>query len=164
MAEQEEKDQEQKSDITESMFYDKYYVVKKSKSHALAQEALRQLYAEGKVNEQGVIDVVDILERMSDIQGAQYFAMNLDEESSIKAMQTYYREKYGEEAAKACLKYILKGDVGRALVFKGKCLMTGKVVDVWRHPDGGKVYEVRDNQGTVSTVPEAWVVKWLEKK
>jgi len=156
------KDEKKQPEIVESMFYDKYYVIKKSKAQALAQEALRQLYAEGKFNEQGVIDVVDILERMCDLQGAQYFAMNLDEDSSIKAMQTYYREKYGEEAAKACLKYILKGDVGKSLVFKGKCLMTGKVVDVWRHPDGGKVYEVRDNQGEVHTVPEAWVVKWLE--
>ena len=68
-------------EITESMFYDKYYVVKKSKAQALAQEALRQLYAEGRFNEQGVIDVVDILERVCDLQSAQYFAMNLDEES-----------------------------------------------------------------------------------
>ncbi len=158
-----DKKAKEQPDINESMFYDKYYVVKKSKAHSLAQEALRQLYSEGKFNEQGVIDVVDILERVCDLQGAQYFAMNLDEDSSIKAMQTYYRVKYGEEAARACLKYILKGDVGRKLVFKGKCLMSGTVVDVWRHPDGGKVFDVRDNQGEVHTVPETWVVKWLEE-
>jgi hypothetical protein len=158
------KEQEnQQPDINESMFYDKYYVVKKSKAQPLAQEALRQLYAEGKFNEHGVIDVVDILERVCELQGAQYFAMNLDEDSSIRAMQTYYRVKYGEPAAKACLKYILKGDVGKNVVFKGKCLMTGKVIDVWRHPDGGKVYEVRDNQGIIHTVPEHWIVKWLEE-
>lgn len=152
-----------KTEITESMFYDKYYVIKKSKAQALAQEAIKQLYEEGGCNEHGVIEVLDILERMDDLQGAQYFAMNLDEEASIKAMQTYYLNKYDKEAAEACINYILKGEIGKSLVFKGKCLTSGKVTDVWRHPDGGKVFEVRDKGGSVHTVPESWVVKWLKE-
>ncbi len=152
-----------KTEITESMFYDKYYVIKKSKAPPLAQEAIKELYEEGGRNEHGVIEILDILERMDDLQGAQYFAMNLDEEASIKAMQTYYLNKYDKEAAEACINYILKGEVGKSLVFKGKCLTSGKVTDVWRHPDGGKVLEVRDKTGTMHTVPESWIVKWLEE-
>jgi hypothetical protein len=151
------------AEITESMFYDKYYVIKKSKAQALAQESIKQLYEEGRINEHGVIEIVDILERMDEIQGAQYFAMNLDEEASIKAMQTYYLNKYDKEAAEACINFILKGEIGRGLVFKGKCLTSGKVLDVWRHPDGGKVFEVRDKLGNRHTVPEGWVIKWLEE-
>lgn len=150
-------------EINESLFYDKYYVIKKSKAHHFAQEAIRQLYDEGKCNEYGVIDIVDILDKMSDLQGSQYFAMNLDEEASIKAMQTYYAVKYNEKAAEACVKYILKSEIGRSLVFKGKCLTSGKVTDVWRHPDGGKVFEVEDKQNTKHTVPESWVVKWIDE-
>jgi hypothetical protein len=152
-----------KTEITESMFYDKYYVIKKSKAQALAQEAIKQIYEEGGGNEHGVIEIMDILERMDDLQGAQYFAMNLDEEASIKAMQSYYLNKYDKEAAEACINYILKGEIGKSLVFKGKCLTSGKVTDVWRHPDGGKVFEVRDKGGAVHTVPESWIVKWLEE-
>lgn len=150
-------------EINESLFYDKYYVIKKSKAHQLAQEAIKQLYEEGKSNEYGVIDIVDILDEMSGLQGSQYFAMNLDEEASIKAMQTYYAVKYNDKAAAVCVKFILKGEIGKSLVFKGKCLTSGKVTDVWRHPDGGKVFEVEDKQGTRHTVPESWVIKWLEE-
>ena len=35
------------------------------------------------------VEVTDILERMCDIQGRQYFCLNLDEDASLKAMQTY---------------------------------------------------------------------------
>jgi hypothetical protein len=56
----------------------------------------------------------------------------------------------------------MKKEVGREVVFKGKCLIRGRVVDVWHHPDGGKVFEVKDKEGQQYTVPESWVVKWLE--
>ena len=157
------KGEKKKIEINESMFYDKYFVIKKSKAKQLAEEAINELSEEGKVNEHGVIEIVDILERVDDIQGAEYFSMNLDEESSIKAMQTYYHHKYGAEAAKACIDYILKGEVGKKLVFKGKTLISGTVVDIWRHPDGGKVFEIEDKSGNKHTVPEDWIVKWLEE-
>ncbi len=163
MSEEKKIDETNEIEITESLFYDKYYVIKKSKAHHIAQEAIKELYDQGKCNEYGVIDIVDILEQMSQLQGSQYFAMNLDEEASIKAMQTYYSVKYNEKVAEACIKYILKSEIGRNLVFKGKCLTSGEVTDVWRHPDGGKVFEIEDKQGTKHTVPESWVVKWIEE-
>lgn len=150
-------------EITESLFYDKYYVIKKSRAQMLAQEAIKQLTEEMGASD-GPIEVVDILERMCAIQGKQYFCLNLDEEASLKAMKTYYTAKYDRETAEACLEYIMKKEVGRELVFKGKCLVRGRVVDVWHHPDGGKVFEVKDKNGQVYTVPESWVVKWLEKE
>ncbi|MCX7717692.1 MAG: hypothetical protein N2111_04715 [Candidatus Sumerlaeaceae bacterium] len=149
-------------DINESLFYDKYFVIKKSRAQMLAQEAMRQLAEEGATRDGGALDVTDVLDRMCAIQGKQYFCLNLDEEASIKAMQTYYLAKYDREVAEACIDHIMKKEVGRELVFKGKCLTRGKVVDVWRHPDGGKVFEVRDKQGTIYTVPEPWLVKWLD--
>lgn len=148
-------------DITESLFYDKYFVIKKSRAQMLAQEAIKQLTEEMGPND-GPIEIVDILERMCAIQGKQYFCLNLDEEASLKAMKTYYTAKYDRETAEACLEYIMKKEVGRELVFKGKCLVRGRVVDVWHHPDGGKVFEVKDKNGQPYTVPESWVVKWLE--
>lgn len=148
-------------DINESLFYDKYYVIKKSRAQLLAQEAIRQLTEEATA-EGASLEVSDILERMCDIQGKQYFCLNLDEAASLKAMQTYYLSKYDREAAEACIEYIMKREVGKELVFKGKCLVRGKVTDVWHHPDGGKVFEIRDKDGKTYTVPESWVVKWLE--
>ena len=148
-------------DITESLYYDKYYVIKKSRAQMLAQEAIRQLTEEMGPGE-GTLEVTDILERMCAIQGKQYFCLNLDEEASLKAMKTYYTAKYDRETAEACIGYIMKKEVGRELVFKGKCLTRGRVVDVWHHPDGGKVFEVKDKDSTQYTVPESWVVKWLE--
>jgi Glu-tRNA(Gln) amidotransferase subunit E-like FAD-binding protein len=148
-------------DITESLFYDKYYVIKKSRAMMLAQEAVKQLSEEMPPTD-GPIEVTDILERMCDIQGKQYFCLNLDEEHSLKAMQTYYTTKYDRDAAEACIEYIMKKELGRELVFKGKCLTRGKVSDTWHHPDGGKVFEIRDKDGNVYTVPESWVVKWLD--
>ncbi|MBX7245393.1 MAG: hypothetical protein K1X53_07830 [Candidatus Sumerlaeaceae bacterium] len=148
-------------DINESLYYDKYFVIKKSRAQMLAQEAIRQLTSE--VGEDGgSLEVTEILDRMCAIQARQYFCLNLDEEASLKAMQTYYLGKYDKEVAEACIDYILKKEVGRELVFKGKCLTRGKVTDVWRHPDGGKVFDVRDNNGSSHTVPEIWVVRWLE--
>ena len=157
------KQKEKKVEITESMYYDKYYVIKRIKTKELAEEAIRELTDEGRVNEHGIVEMEDILDRMDQLQGAQYFAMNLDEDASIKAMQTYYLNKYNAEAAKACIDYILKSEIGKSLVFKGKTLISGKVVDVWRHPDGGKVFEVEDKTGKKHTAPENWVVKWLEE-
>lgn len=148
-------------DITESLFYDKYFVIKKARAQMLAQEAIRQLTEEANGSE-STLEVSDILERMCSIQGKQYFCLNLDEEASLKAMQTYYLSKYDRKAAEACIEYIMKKEVGRELVFKGKCLMRAKVTDVWHHPDGGKVFEVKDKEGNIYTVPEGWVVKWLE--
>ncbi len=153
----------QRPDITESLFYDKYYVIKKSRAQSLAQEAIRQLTEENAARDGGgTLEVEDILQRMSDLQGKQYFCLNLDEDSSLKAMQTYYRSKYDSAAAEACIEYIMKREVGKEVVFKGKCLTRGRVSDVWHHPDGGKVFEVRDKENNVYTVPETWVVKWLE--
>lgn len=150
-------------DITESLFYDKYYVIKKSRAQALAQESIRMLTEENASRDGGgTIEVEDILARMCEIQGKQYFCLNLDEEASLKAMQTYYHSKYDRAAAEACIEYIMKREVGKELVFKGKCLIRGRVADVWHHPDGGKVFEVRDKDGNSYTVPEGWVVKWLE--
>lgn len=129
----------------------------------LAQEAIKQLTDEAQASgDGGTLEVADILGRMCDIQGKQYFCLNLDEEASLKAMQTYYLSKYDREAAEACIEYIMKKEVGRELIFKGKCLMRGKVSDVWHHPDGGKVFEVKDKNGGTYTVPESWVMKWLE--
>jgi hypothetical protein len=150
-------------DITESLFYDKYYVIKKSRAQMLAQEAIRQLTEENAARDgSGTIEVEDILGRMCDLQGKQYFCLNLDEEPSLKAMQTYYHSKYDRAVAEACIEHIMKREVGKELVFKGKCLTRGRVADVWHHPDGGKVFEVRDKDGNSHTVPETWVVKWLE--
>lgn len=148
-------------DINESLFYDKYFVIKKSRVQMLAQEAIRQLTEENVAGD-GALEVNDILERMCAIQGKQYFCLNLDEEASLKAMQTYYMSKYDREAAEACMEYILKREVGKELVFKGKCLTRARVVDVWHHPNGGKVFEAKDKEGNVYTVPESWVMKWLE--
>jgi hypothetical protein len=148
-------------DITESLFYDKYYVIKKARAQMLAQEAIKQLTEEMGPSD-GPIEIVDILERMCAIQGKQYFCLNLDEEASLKAMKTYYTAKYDRETADACLEYIMKKEVGREVVFKSKCLVRGRVIDVWHHPDGGKVFEVKDKTGQLYTVPEGWVVKWLE--
>lgn len=152
---------DQRPDINESLFYDKYFVIKKSRAQVLAQEAIRQLTEEAGA-EGASLEVNDILERMCDIQGKQYFCLNLDEEASLKAMQTYYLSKYDRDAAEACIEYIMKREVGKELVFKGKCLVRGKVTDVWHHPDGGKVFEIKDSEGKFHTVPESWVVKWLE--
>lgn len=149
-------------DITESLFYDKYFVIKKTRAQLLAQEAIRQLSEEAANTDGASLEVTDILERMCSLQGKQYFCLNLDEESSLKAMQTYYMSKYDRKAAEACIEYIMKKEVGREVVFKGKCLLRGKVTDVWHHPDGGKVFEVKDKDNNTYTVPESWVVKWLE--
>lgn len=148
-------------DITESLYYDKYFVIKKSRTQVLAQEAIRLLTEESS-DGGATLDVTDILDRMCAIQARQYFCLNLDEEASLKAMQTYYLSKYDKEVAEACIDHIMKKEVGRELVFKGKCLTRGRVVDVWRHPDGGKVFEVKDKQGNSHTVPEHWLLKWLE--
>jgi hypothetical protein len=164
MAAKEIRQGKRRLEIPESMFYDKYYVIKKSKARDLAQRALHQLYEEGKLDESGTIEIEEVLERLCTLQGSQYFAMNLDEKASIEAMKVYYRHKYGPEAADACVKFILGHEVGKGLVFKGKCIMSGKVAEVWRHPDGGKVFEVEDTQGGRHTVPERWVVKWLENE
>ena len=149
-------------DLNESLFYDKYFVIKKARVQMLAQEALKQLAEEGAGRDGGSLDVTEVLDRMCAIQGKQYFCLNLDEEASLKAMQTYYLSKYDRDVAEACIDYITKKEVGKELVFKGKCLTRAHVVDAWRHPDGGKVYEVRDKQGMNYTIPEAWVVKWLD--
>jgi hypothetical protein len=150
-------------DLNESLFYDKYFVIKKSRAQLLAQEALKQLTEEGAGHDGGSIEVTEVLDRMCSIQGKAYFCLNLDEEASLKAMQTYYLSKYDRDVAEACIDYIMKKEVGREMVFKGKCLIRAHVVDAWRHPDGGKVYEVRDKQGASYSVPESWVVKWLEE-
>lgn len=152
-----------RTDINESLYYDKYFVIKKARAQMLAQEALKQLTEEGAGRDGSSLDVTEILDRMCAIQGKQYFCLNLDEESSLKAMQTYYMSKYDREMAEACIEYIMKKEIGKELVFKGKCLTRARVIDAWRHPDGGKVYEVRDKQGVNYTVPESWVVKWLEE-
>lgn len=152
----------ERPDITESLYYDKYFVIKKSRAQLLAQEAIKQLTDEMTGTDGGSLEVTDILERMCAIQSKQYFCLNLDEEASLKAMQTYYMSKYDREAAEACIQYIMKKEVGREIIFKGKCLMRARVSDVWHHPDGGKVFEVKDKEGHIHTVPESWVVKWLE--
>ena len=149
-------------DINESLFYDKYYVIKKSRAQLLAQEAIKQLTDEADPTDGGSLEVTDILQRMSDIQGKTYFCLNLDESPSLKAMQAYYTNKYDRETAEACMDYIMKREVGKELVFKGKTLTRAKVADVWHHPNGGKVFEVKDKEGNTYTVPELWVVKWLE--
>jgi hypothetical protein len=151
-------------DITESLFYDKYFVIKKAHAQNLAQEAIKQLSDEGAGGDGGALEVTDILQRMCDLQGKTYFCLNLDEEPSLKAMQAYYLSKYDREAAEACMDYIMKREVGKELVFKGKCLTRGKVTDVWHHPNGGKVLEVKDKEGNIYTVPESWIVKWLESE
>jgi hypothetical protein len=150
-------------DINESLFYDKYYVIKKSRAQMLAQEAIRQLSEEAECGDGTSLEVTEILQRMCDIQSKTYFCLNLDEEASLKAMQTYYLSKYDREAAEACMDYIMKREVGKEMIFKGKCLTRAKVIDVWHHPNGGKVFEVRDKDGNQYTVPELWVVKWFEE-
>ena len=152
----------QHRDINESLFYDKYYVIKKSRAAGLAHDAVRILTEEAAEKEGGSVEIIDILERMCDLQGKQYFCLNLDEQPSLQAMKTYYLAKYDPEVAEACIEHIMKKEVGRELVFKGKCLVRGKVTDVWHHPDGGKVFEVRDKNNNLYTVPETRVVKWLE--
>ncbi|PKO18868.1 hypothetical protein CVU37_05715 [candidate division BRC1 bacterium HGW-BRC1-1] len=150
-------------DINESLYYDKYYVIKKTGATTLAQEAIRQLTEETASREGGgTIEVDDILGRMCSLHGKQYFCLNLDEEASLKAMQTYYHSKYDKNAAEQCIEYIMKREVGKEVVFKGKCLTRGRVVDVWHHPDGGKVFDVRDKENGLHSVPEGWVVKWIE--
>ena len=150
-------------DINECLYYDKYYVIKKSRATTLAQEAIRQLTEETASREGGgTIEVDDILVRMCSLHGKQYFCLNLDEEASLKAMQTYYHSKYDKNAAEQCIEYIMKREVGKEVVFKGKCLTRGRVVDIWHHPDGGKVFEVRDKDNNSHTVPESWIVKWID--
>ena len=149
-------------DLNESLFYDKYYVIKKSRPADLANEAVRILTEEMAGNDGASLEIVEILERMYDLQAKQYFCLNLDEAASLEAMKTYYLSKYDREIAERCIEHIMKKEVGRELVFKGKCLIRGKVSDVWYHPDGGKVLEVKDKDGKVHTVPESWVVKWLD--
>ena len=45
------KDLAQRPDITESLFYDKYYVIKKARAQVLAQEAIKQLTEENENGE-----------------------------------------------------------------------------------------------------------------
>lgn len=148
-------------DVEESLFYDKYFVFKKERAVVLAEKAINQLNEESHA-EAPEVSISDVLERMALLQEKQYFCLNLDEEPAVAAMQEYYRQKYGEDMAKKCVQYIMAKDVGQELVFKGKCLVRGKVTESWRHPDGTKVYEVEDRQGGTHTVPESWVVKFLD--
>ncbi len=148
--------------LDESLFYDKYFVIKKSRATQLANEAVRILTEEMVPGAGESLEIVDILERMCDLQSKQYFCLNLDEAASLEAMKTYYLSKYDRDVAERCIEHIMKKEVGRELVFKAKCLVRGKVVDVWHHPDGGKVFEVRDRDNKTHTVPESWVVKWLD--
>lgn len=149
-------------DIDESLFYDKYFCFKRQRTEELAVQAMGQLQDEAAAEGGGQeISIIEIMERMSLIQHRTYFCLNLDEEPAVKAVQEYYRHKYGAHAADICIEQMAVRDVGKDVVFKAKCITRGTIIDAWHHPNGEKVYEVQDKQGKNHTVPANWVVKFL---